>query len=289
MIRGNRLEALFGGVASLAIGLTGAVSLAKSCLYTVDGGERAVIFNRFRGGIQDAVQGEGMHFRIPWVETPHIFDIRTRPRSISTTTGSKDLQMVNITLRVLFRPRVEALPTIFKKLGRDYDERVFVSIGNEIMKAVVAQYNAEELITKREIVSRNIALELRKRALEFDVLLDDISITHLNFGREFTQAVENKQVAQQEAEKSRFVVLKAEQEKKAAVIRAEGESEAARLINDALKQGHGLVELRRIEAAKDIADTLARSRNVVYVPQGGNMLMNLPTATGAPQNPNPSS
>jgi len=287
MIRGNRLESLFGGMATLAIAVTGAASVAKSCMYTVDGGERAVIFNRFKGGIQNQVKGEGMHFRIPWVETAHIFDIRTRPRSISTTTGSKDLQMVNITLRVLFRPRVEALPWIFKQLGRDYDERVFVSIGNEIMKAVVAQYNAEELITKRELVSRNIATELRKRALEFEVLLDDISITHLNFGREFTQAVENKQVAQQDAEKSRFVVLKAEQEKRAAIIRAEGESEAARLINEALKQGQGLVELRRIEAAKDIADTLSKSRNVIYVPQGGNMLMNLPTSAG--QAPTPSS
>ncbi|KAF0853009.1 mitochondrial prohibitin 1 (Phb1) [Andalucia godoyi] len=283
MHRGRQIESAFGGLASLAFGGAALVSVAQSCLYTVDGGERAIIFNRLRGGIQGNVIGEGMHFRVPWVEQPFIFDIRTRPRSISTTTGSKDLQMVNITLRVLFRPRVEALPSIYQKLGKDYDERVFVSIGNEILKAVVAQYNAEELITRREFVSKSIADLLSKRAAEFDLVLDDISITHLNFGREFTQAVENKQVAQQDAERSRFFVLKAEQEKKAAVIRAEGESEAAKLINDALKSGSGIIDLRKIEAAKDIAEALSTSRNVVYIPSSGNVLMSLPNTGGSSQ------
>ena len=89
--------------------------------------------------------------------------------------------------------------------------------------------------------------ELTARAQQFGIILDDISITHLTFGREFTQAVELKQVAQQEAEKARFLVEKAEQIKKANVIRAEGDSAAADLIASAMgKAGEGLVELRRI-------------------------------------------
>jgi len=71
--------------------------------------------------------------------------------------------------------------------------------------------------------------------------------------------------------------MKSDQERKAAVIKAEGESEAARLISDATKQfGAGMIELRRIEAAKEIAATLAKSRGVTYLPSSGNMLMNLP-------------
>ena len=156
------------------------------------------------------------------------------------------------------------------------DERVLPSIGNEVLKAVVAQYNAESLITKRELVSREVRDALTKRAAEFHIRLDDVSITDLKFGKEFTAAIESKQVAEQDAERARFLVEKAEQEKKAAIIRAEGESTAAKVVSEALEESPALVELRRIEAAKDIADTLSKSRNVTYLPSGGqNMLLNL--------------
>jgi prohibitin 1 len=99
----------------------------------------------------------------------------------------------------------------------------------------------------------------------------------LTFGKEFTQAVELKQVAQQDAERARFLVEKAEQQKKAAVISAEGDSQAAILLAKAFgAAGEGLVELRRIEAAEDIAYQLARSRNVVYLPSGQGTLLQLP-------------
>ncbi len=218
---------------------------------------------------------------------------------------------------------------------------------------------------------------LLARAREFNIIVDDVAITHLSFGTEFTKAVEAKQVAQQEAERARFVVMKADQERKAAIIRAEGESEAAKLISEATKAvggglslqrffvgwwwlcfammllvlcisqaplsfggrpapcstpcctpcytpystptliphprhthhpptqnhtkpvtpithnpitphhptqvGSALIELRRIEAAKEIAGTLSRSRNVVYLPNGNNMLIGLnPGQPGQP-------
>ncbi|MEW5300616.1 MAG: hypothetical protein WDW36_003533 [Sanguina aurantia] len=87
-----------------------------------------------------------------------------------------------------------------------------------------------------------------------------------------------KQVAEQDAERAKFVVMKAEQERNAAVIRAEGESESAKLISEATKTyGAGMLELRRIEAAKDIAEVLSKSRNVIYMPNTGNMLMQMPS------------
>lgn len=248
-------------------------SAVQASLYTVDGGERAVMYDRIQGVLPVAVV-EGTHFRIPWLQSPAVMDIRTRPRSISSVTGTKDLQMVNITLRVLSKPDIDSLSTIYKNLGLDWDERVLPSIGNEIVKAAVAQYNAEQLLTQRDRVSRAIRDSLTKRAKEFNILVDDVAITHLSFGTEFTKAVEAKQVAQQDAERARFVVMKADQERKAAVIRAEGESESARLISDATRvAGAGLIELRRIEAAKDVASTLARSGNVVYLPNQNNMLL----------------
>lgn len=87
-----------------------------------------------------------------------------------------------------------------------------------------------------------------------------------------------KQVAQQEAEKARFLVEKAEQQKKAAVISAEGDSQAAALLSKAFGDaGEALVELRRLEAAEDIATKLSRSRNVVYLPSGQQTFLKLPT------------
>ena len=119
--------------------------------------------------------------------------------------------------------------------------------------------------------------ELTKRAQQFGLILDDISITHLTFGQEFTAAVELKQVAQQEAEKARFMVEKAEQIKQANIISAEGDTKAAELLAEAIgKSGEGLVELRRIETAEEVATELANSRNVVYLPQGQSTLLALP-------------
>lgn len=91
----------------------------------------------------------------------------------------------------------------------------------------------------------------------------------MTFGKEFTKAVEEKQIAQQEAERARFIVEKAEQERQANVIRAEGESEAAQIIGQAVaKSGDGLIMIRRIETQKELAQMLARNPNITYLPSG---------------------
>jgi prohibitin 2 len=157
--------------------------------------------------------------------------------------------MVQISLRVLFKPDPHNLPFIYRTLGKgilflifiifnepyissslDYDTRVLPSIVNEITKAVVAQYNASELLTKRNVVSKQIRDLLTARSADFRIQLDDVAITHLAFSKEYTAAVEAKQVAQQDAERSKYIVERALQEKKSIVIKAEGESQAAELI-----------------------------------------------------------
>jgi prohibitin 1 len=264
---------------AMAFGIGG--SLLNSAIFTVDGGHQAVLFDRFHGVLEET-SGEGTHFIIPWLQKAFIFDIRTRPRSITSVTGTKDLQMVNLTLRVLTRPDPTKLPLIFKTLGTNYDERVLPSIGNEVLKAVVAQFDADQLLTDRPHVSSLVQAALIQRAQDFNLLLDDVAITHLSYGTEFSRAVEQKQVAQQEAERSKFVVAKTEQEKRAAIVRAEGESEAAKLISDAtLLAGTGLIELRRVEASRENSATLSKSRNVVYLPPSNHMLLGVnPSFTG---------
>ena len=97
--------------AAVPIGL--ALTAANLSLYDVKGGSRAVIFDRL-SGVKNDVINEGTHFLIPWLQRSVLFDVRTKPRNISTTTGSKDLQMVSLTLRVLHRPEVRELPRIYQ-------------------------------------------------------------------------------------------------------------------------------------------------------------------------------
>lgn len=107
---------------AIPVGLT--VSAIQYSMYDVRGGHRAVIFDRLQG-VQQAVIGEGTHFLVPWLQKSILFDVRTKPKNIATNTGTKDLQMVSLTLRVLHRPDVMQLPKIYQNLGIDYDERVY--------------------------------------------------------------------------------------------------------------------------------------------------------------------
>jgi len=269
-----RLAPLF----KIGAGVYGVGWLFYNSLYTVDGGHRGVVFNRLQG-VKDEIYGEGTHLLIPWFEWPIIFDVRTRPKELPSLTGTRDLQYVNISLRVLYRPDTNKLPVVLSKYGEDYDKRILPSIMNETLKAVVAQFNAEQLTTQREEVSRLIRRNLTERADDFHIRIDDCAITHLSFGREYSKAVEDKQVAQQEAERAKYLVDVAEQDRQSKIIAAQGEAEAAKMIGSAMKKNPAFAELRRIEKAREIATTIANSPNRVFLNSDA-LLVNLTSDFG---------
>lgn len=269
---GNAPKGVGTGLKLLVAAAAAAYGIKES-IYTVDGGHRAIIFSRI-GGIQDNIYTEGLHFRIPWFHYPIVYDIRSKPRKIISPTGSKDLQMVNIGLRVLARPQATMLPDMYRKLGLDFDERVLPSIMNEVLKSVVAQFNASQLITMRQEVSLLIRRQLTDRAKDFYIILDDVSITDLSFGREYTAAIEAKQVAQQEAQRAQFLVEKAIQERQQKIVQAEGEAKAAILLGNALKSNPGYLKLRRIRAAQSVSTTMSNSQNMVFL-DGGALMLNV--------------
>ncbi|CAE8639416.1 unnamed protein product [Polarella glacialis] len=233
----------------------------------------ALKYNRI-SGVGSTNYREGVHFVIPWLERAIHFDVRSRPHTLTSLTGSRDLQMVSISLRALCRPNIDKLPEIYRTLGPEYDEKVLPSVINEVLKSVVAQYNASELILQREHVSKMIRQRLLQRAGDFGIMMDDVAITHLNFSPEYEKAVESKQVAQQQAEKARYLVLKAHEEKKRTIIHAEGERESARMIGMAMQANPGFVELRKIAVAKEISQSLSKSSNRLVL-STDSLLMNL--------------
>ena len=111
------MASALNAVSKYAVPLAIAASLGQASMYDVKGGTRAVIFDRV-SGVKDQVVSEGTHFLIPWLQRAIVYDVRTKPRNISTTTGSKDLQMVSLTLRVLHRPEVKMLPKIYQVSSR---------------------------------------------------------------------------------------------------------------------------------------------------------------------------
>jgi prohibitin 1 len=134
---------VLNAVSRWAVPIFIAVSFGQAAIYDVKGGTRAVIFDRL-SGVQEKVVNEGTHFLVPWLQKAIVYDVRTKPRNISTTTGSKDLQMVSLTLRVLHRPEVQMLPKIYQVSSPSHASCLYCFVSNKTQNSPSAKTTTKE-------------------------------------------------------------------------------------------------------------------------------------------------
>jgi regulator of protease activity HflC (stomatin/prohibitin superfamily) len=231
------LMRIFGVIAIVA-------GVILSTVTIVPAGYRAVLMNF--GAVKGSLN-EGLNFIVPGINTVELMEVRTQKEESQATAASRDLQIVTTSLALNFRIDPAMVPKVYQTLGLRYKERIIDPVVQESIKAITAQYTAEDLIRKRTEVKNLVEDQITDRLKPYGILVapSGVSITNFNFSDEFNKAIEQKQVAQQEAEKQKYLLQRAEMEKQTEVARAEGKSQAAKLNAEALKvQGGALVIAR---------------------------------------------
>ena len=210
------------------------VALLASFFAIVGAGERGVLL-RF-GAVQPTVLNEGIHFVIPVVDSVKKLSVRVQSQEITTEASSRDLQDVHTDVALNWHIVPEETYLIFQQIGDQTAiiERIISPAVEEVLKAVMAMYTAEEIITKRGQVKTGVDQALIERLRPYHIAVDDISLVHVHFSNRFSDAVEAKQVAEQEAKRAEFVALKAVKEAEARVNLAKGEATAQKLLRESL-------------------------------------------------------
>ncbi|MEN6373029.1 MAG: prohibitin family protein [Armatimonadota bacterium] len=227
---------------SWAARITGIVlivaGILSASLVQVPAGHRGVLlqFSAVKG-----VLSEGIHIIVPYINRVEMMEVRTQKESSEATAASKDLQIVTTSLALNFHIDSKKAGDLYRNIGTNYKDRIIDPAVQESIKMVTARYTAEQLIKSRAAVKAEVEEDITRRLRAYDLIVEPagLSITNFNFSPEFNAAIESKQVAQQEAEKQKYILQKAELEKQTQITKAQGISEAAKLNAAALQVSGG--------------------------------------------------
>jgi prohibitin 2 len=230
------------------------IVLAESVVI-VQAGHRGVVL--YLGAVENRVLGEGWHFITPFAEQVIQLEVRTLKYEADASAASNDLQEVQTVIALNFHIDPSQTNTIYQQLGEDYANRIIAPTIQESVKASVAKFNAEELITKRETAKGVIADTIRKTLSEREILVETVFITDFKFSEAFSNQIESKVVAYQKflTEQNNLkavqvianqTVVQAEAQARANVAKANGESQAIRIINEQLKESPDYLQWQAI-------------------------------------------
>lgn len=190
--------------------------IAAFPIVVIGAGERGVVFNNV-SGIENRILGEGVHVRIPFIESVTKLSVRVQKTEVLAEAASKDLQTVNTNIVVNWHMNAGKINRIYQEIGDEeaVRDRILTPAINEVVKAATAKKTASEVLAQRPELKRDIDRALSDRLNRYNIILDDVSIVNVNFTPEFNKAIEDKQIAQQQAEQAKFLVEKARSEAEA--------------------------------------------------------------------------
>ncbi|MFZ7102454.1 MAG: prohibitin family protein [Peptococcaceae bacterium] len=220
------------------------VFIAFNSIVIVQAGTRGIVLEL--GAVKPLVLSEGFHFKIPFIQQVIPIDVRVGKAQSDQTAASRDLQIVTTTVAVNFHLVPEEVNKLYQNVGLSYDDRIVAPAIGEAVKAVTAQYTAEELISKRSEVSAKVKETLAAKLSTYFMSLDEINITEFKFSTEYNNAIEQKQIAEQNALKAKLDLQRIEVEAQQKIEQAKAEAESLRLQKQEVTQE--LIDLRQIEA-----------------------------------------
>ncbi len=214
------------------LGVIVALVLLTSLFTVVPAGHTGVILTL--GRVSDRVLQEGLHVKAPFVQEVVKIDNRIIKLEVATEAFSKDLQTVSTTLAINYRVDSSKSYSLYKNVGTSFQEVLITPAVNEVLKAITANYTAEESVTNRAIISEGLVEGLNAKLNADGLYVTDVNILNFDFSDAFIQAIEEKQVAQQQ-------LLKAETEKQTAITNAEAEAETIRIKAQAEAEANRIV------------------------------------------------
>jgi regulator of protease activity HflC (stomatin/prohibitin superfamily) len=243
----------------------------------VDPGEKAVIFNKATGNLR-VTPNEGFYFLVPLIEQPTVYDMkaRTYTMSIATLEGeikgddslqalTADGQTVLLDISVRYHPDGENLDKLHRRLGIDFVNKVLRPQVRSIVRMIVSEYPVLDVYSgKRLLIQAQIEKELRDSFKKNYIICEEVLLRNVQFSRDFQQAIENKQIAQQEAQRMKYVLEKQELEKKRKIIEAEGESESLRLKGRALADNPALIQYEYIKLLAPNVQAIVTDQNTIF-------------------------
>lgn len=227
-------------IAIIAVCAVLVIGVAVSCFTVVSAGHTGVVLTF--GAVEDTVLGEGLHFKIPFIQRVVQMNNRTQKIETEGSSSSKDLQIISYVVAVNYHVNDDSSATLYQNVGTDYGSVVIIPAIQESIKAVTAQYTAEELITKRQTVGEQIKDALSEKINQYGITVEIFNIVDFDFSEEFNAAVEAKQTAQQNALKAEQDLARIEVEAQQKITQAEAEAESIKLIQDALAESPDYVD-----------------------------------------------
>ena len=220
---------------------------------TVGAGKRGVIVRL--GNVQEHILNEGFHFKAPFIERVVKMDVTTQKYETNADAASKDLQSVDATIALNYSLSDGTVDTVYQTYYKQYETRLIDPAIQEAVKAGTAQFTAEELITKRSEVREAIKTDLASRLEPEGIVVKNFSIVNFNFSPEFDKAIEEKQVAEQNALKAQWDLERIKVEAEQQVTTAEAEAEAIRITAQALNENPNLVNLEAVKKWNGVLPT----------------------------------